>query len=131
MILTLLTAGAITLTTVTLLAPHLTDDNARSLLDRVRHKSRREMEQLIAALRPQPPVPATIRKLPAPAPLRQLLASARVTETSTLAPIELPSRPSAGQSATPRLRPALVTPLPPEYFKCRAHNNHEARLYGP
>src|ERR687891_2290471 len=61
-----LTDGAVTLTTVALLAPHLTPDNHRELLDQARHKSRREVEALVAALRPQPPVPASVRRLPNP-----------------------------------------------------------------
>ena len=37
--------GSITLTTVNLLAAHLTSDNHRALLDAARHKGRREVEQ--------------------------------------------------------------------------------------
>ncbi len=51
-----LAEGSVTLTTVGLLAPYLTGENHRALLAQARHKSRREVEQLIAALRPQPPV---------------------------------------------------------------------------
>ena len=63
-ILDLLADGAITLTTVTLLGPHLTEENHRTLLDAARHKSRREVEQIVANLRPKPDVPVSIRKLP-------------------------------------------------------------------
>jgi 5-methylcytosine-specific restriction endonuclease McrA len=59
--------GAVTLTTVRLLAPHLTDENHIDLLDAAGRRSRREVEQLIARLRPAPDVPASIRKLPVPA----------------------------------------------------------------
>src|ERR687892_2933264 len=60
--------GSVTLTTVTLLAAHLTPENHRDLLDQARHKSRREVEALVAALRPQPPVPASVRRLPTSRP---------------------------------------------------------------
>jgi 5-methylcytosine-specific restriction endonuclease McrA len=59
--------GAVTLTTVRLLAPHLTEENHIDLLDAAGRTTRREVEQLIARLHPAPDVPATIRKLPVPA----------------------------------------------------------------
>jgi hypothetical protein len=55
--------GSITLTTISLLAPHLTSENHRSLLDNARHKTKREVEQQVATLRPLPPVPSTVRQL--------------------------------------------------------------------
>jgi len=57
LILELLSAGSITLTTVGLLAQHLTSQNYRDLLGAVRHKSKREVEQLVATLRPKADVP--------------------------------------------------------------------------
>jgi hypothetical protein len=47
-----LAQGAITLTAVALLAPHLTNENHREILDAARHKSRREVEHLVARLEP-------------------------------------------------------------------------------
>ncbi len=63
--------GAISLTTVGLLAPHLTDDNHEAVLDAARHQSKRDVERLVAAMQPQPDIPSSIRALPAttPAPL--------------------------------------------------------------
>jgi hypothetical protein len=65
-ILELLTDGSMTLTTVCLLASHLTAGNYREALEQARHKSKREIEQLIAAMCPRPAVPSVIRKLPDP-----------------------------------------------------------------
>ena len=65
-ILDLLAEGALTLTAVTLLAPHLTSDNATQVLDAARFKTKREVEEIVAALRPQPDVVASVRKLPSP-----------------------------------------------------------------
>lgn len=48
-ILEVVESGAVTLTTVRLLAPHFTDANHRAVLERARHKSKREVEALIAA----------------------------------------------------------------------------------
>jgi 5-methylcytosine-specific restriction endonuclease McrA len=55
--------GGLTLTSICLLAPHLTADNHSSLLDSARYKSKREVEHLVAALQAQPDVPASIRRL--------------------------------------------------------------------
>ena len=63
-ILDLLASGTVTLTAVNLLAPHLTTDNHRDTLEAARYKSKREVEHLVAALRPQPAVSASVRKLP-------------------------------------------------------------------
>lgn len=60
--------GALTLTSVRLLAPHLTDASHHALLDAARYKSKRDVELLIATLYPKPAVPSVLRKLPAAAP---------------------------------------------------------------
>jgi hypothetical protein len=48
--------GALALTAVCLVAPVLTEDNVFELLDAARHKSKRDVEQLVARVRPQPAV---------------------------------------------------------------------------
>ena len=58
-----LAEGSVTLTAVGLLAAHLTPENHRDLLDLARHKSK-QVEELVARLRPQPPVHSSVRKLP-------------------------------------------------------------------
>src|SRR5687768_8249889 len=62
----LLIEGAITLTTVTLLGRHLTDENHAALLESARHKSKAEVEMLVATLHPQRDVAPSVRKMPAP-----------------------------------------------------------------
>jgi hypothetical protein len=61
-----LASGSLHLTAVGLLGPHLTVANYVEVLNAANHKSKREVEQIVARLRPQPDVPAVIRKLPAP-----------------------------------------------------------------
>ncbi len=56
--------GSVNLTAVGLLAAHLTRENHWELLDAARHTSKRQVEALVARLRPQPPVPASVRRLP-------------------------------------------------------------------
>lgn len=61
--------GALTLTSVRLLAPHLTDGNYARVLAAARHRTRREVEELVAALNPQPSAQPVIRRVaPAQAP---------------------------------------------------------------
>ena len=77
--------GAVTLTVVRLLIPSLTDDNHRQLLDAATHKKQAQVEQLVAALHPQPPVPAIIRKLPAPGPVTRCASVPDCAEPTTVA----------------------------------------------
>ena len=53
-VLELLANGSVNLTAIGLLAPHLTPANHRELLDSARHKTKRDVEHLVASLRPQP-----------------------------------------------------------------------------
>jgi hypothetical protein len=67
-ILELLASGSLTLTSVRLLAPHLTPENHEAVLEKARHRTRREIEGLVAELAPRPDLPSTVRKLPTAAP---------------------------------------------------------------
>ena len=66
LILDRLREGALTLTSVGLLAPHLTEANHRYLLDAARHQGKRAVESLVAHLHARPDVPPSVRKLPSP-----------------------------------------------------------------
>ena len=110
-ILEALEEGSVTLTTIRLLAPHLTTANQRDVLALARHKGKREIEELVASLRPLPAVPSTIRKLPEP---RQVLLDANlVVPTSTAA---APSPPVVMPAIRMAPRPT-ETPLAPERYK--------------
>jgi hypothetical protein len=58
--------GSINLTTVRILYKHLTPENHRELIDASLGRSKRDVERLIAKHFPQPAVPSSVRKLPAP-----------------------------------------------------------------
>ena len=60
----LLAQGAVHLSALKQLAPHLTADNHVRLLERARGKTKREVELLVAELAPSPDVPGRMRKLP-------------------------------------------------------------------
>ena len=109
-----LAEGVVTLTTVGLIAPHLTEDNCESLLNSVRYASKRDVERLIAALHPQPNIPPTIRALR--------------TQPRALADLPLVPPPSASadrsRDSTPVVRtgPArgsIVAPLAPRRYLLR------------
>ena len=97
-VLDLLAEGAVTLTTLTLLGPLLTPDNYQQVLAEARHQSKREVEHLVARLRPLPPVAVSVRKLPTPktASAMDLLADATSEVQRAAAPVGSPS------SAPPR-----------------------------
>src|SRR5437773_2086053 len=61
-ILTSLVQGDVHLTAVKLLAPLFTAENHESLLAAAKHKSKREIEEIIAHLRPQPDIADSVRK---------------------------------------------------------------------
>jgi hypothetical protein len=71
LILDLLASGSLSLTSVRLLAPHLTAENHESVLARARDRKRREIEALVAELAPRPDLPSTVRKVPCRTATRQ------------------------------------------------------------
>ena len=114
LVLSLLEGGAITLTTVTLLATHLTPENHVAILDAARNKDKREVEELVARLQPAPDVPAVLRKYPQRAP-----AQAEATPP-TAPPAAAPSHgeaPAPSPEPVPTRPPASVKPMSPERYK--------------
>jgi 5-methylcytosine-specific restriction endonuclease McrA len=112
MLLEMLADGRLHLSGIAKLAPHLTEANRDTLLERATHKSKREIEELVAELAPQPDVPATIRKLPEPrsraAPTRKVLGPDRV---------EVNSEPKATPSNPAPAKPAVMKPIAPARYR--------------
>jgi hypothetical protein len=121
-ILELLRDGAISLTTVGLLAPHLGDDNHEAILDAARHQSKREVERLVAGLQSQPDIPSSIRALPMSAAKVEphTVFELPMDETS---PSTAEVLPLAAAPATPLVvtatHPALVAPIAPKRYLVR------------
>ena len=114
-ILRLLAEGALHLTAISLLAPHLTESNHSSVLVVARHKSKRELEEMVAALRPQPAVPSSVRRLPAPKPSTPAARSPRVPERVETCP---PATAAvSGPVRETRPPAAEVKPLAPERYR--------------
>jgi 5-methylcytosine-specific restriction endonuclease McrA len=100
--------GSVTLTTVCLLAPHLTPENHHDVLAAAHHKSKREVEQLVASLRPLPPVASVVRKLMSP-PI--------ITGHQDLISSEGPEALPALHASVTSARPAVIRPLAPQTYK--------------
>jgi 5-methylcytosine-specific restriction endonuclease McrA len=119
--------GSVTLTTVRLLAPHLTDTNYVALLAEARHRSKRDVEHIIARLHPQPDVPASVRKLPTPVPPQLTTAAAAtgahadesrsLVEPQPASPLAAPRQVPPKVSLPPPSRPQVVAPIAPARYQ--------------
>jgi hypothetical protein len=115
--------GSISLATIGLLAPHLNDDNCDRVLEAVRHRSKRDVERLVAGIDPKPDIPASIRRLPASQPgesvrdatlLATTLAGDAGPEAGHLKEVTPPPSTSAAGG-----RPTIVVVLAPERYLIR------------
>jgi hypothetical protein len=119
LILELFEQGAITLTVVRRLAPHLTAENHAAALKSATHKSKREIEELVCALKPRPDAPVVVRRLPTPRPvLVQPLTSVPSARSAT----QVGATPSAVECRRERFpvpEPSLtsIAPLAPERYR--------------
>ena len=120
-ILDALASGALSLTSVRLLNPHLTPENHEAVLARASGRSRREIEALVAELAPRPDVPSSVRKLPsvtppaptplsAPAPLAIEMVPTTVTSPE-------PAPPMSAPAALPATHRAIVETTSPERYR--------------
>ena len=105
--------GSLTLTAVRLLRPVVTGENHREVIDSARHKTTKEVEVLVASLQPRPPVPSTIRKLPAPS--MNAPVSSKPSDQST-GPGACQTAASTASPEPPSRRP-LVKPLSAESYR--------------
>ena len=63
-ILQLIADGSATLTNLGLVAPRLTETNHAEVLSEIRHKTKTQVEVLVARLKPRPDVKTMIRRIP-------------------------------------------------------------------
>jgi len=78
-LLAMLAEGSLHLTGIALLAPHLTAETRGELLGRATHRSKKQIEELIADLAPRPEVPERIRKVPERGALKPALGPGGIT----------------------------------------------------
>jgi hypothetical protein len=120
MLLTMLADGRLHLTAIGKLAPHLTRENRDRLLERATHKSKHQIEELVAEFAPWADVPTIVRKLPerrtqpiaGPIPNRGngLMVELGPDATLLLRPCAV-GAPDGGNGPTPELRPDGVEAL--------------------
>jgi hypothetical protein len=110
MLLALLEQDAVTLT-ITLVAPHLTVENHTKVLESTRNKSKREVERIVAALRPLPDVAATIRRLPT-AQASDVTMPHSMVGATPMVPFE-----RRVPLATPAVHRSVIVPLAPERYR--------------
>ena len=101
-ILDLLASGAVSLTAVRMLRPHLTPENHEAILARASGRSLRQIEALIAELAPRPDVPTSVRKLPESAARTLDLPAASTVENGRVSPpITSPARRPVIEATAP------------------------------
>lgn len=113
-LLEMLRDGRVHLSGIAKLAPHLTAKNRETLLRRAVHKTKREIEEVVAELAPRPEAATVVRKLPDRAPLS---AAVRVSATDREAPQLGLGRPLSVPPAPPRSAPSTVTPVAPARYR--------------
>lgn len=112
--------GSVNLTTVRLLAPHLTPENHARLLGESAHKRTEEVKEPIAANTPRPDVAPSVRKLPEsprPGPGRPPSPEPRASSADSKPLFEVDERP----------RPSVVTPLSPDRYEFRFTGRRSTR----
>ena len=119
-------SGELHLTASRMLSPHLTKENHQALIVDAAHKTKREVELLLAARFPKPDVPDVVRKLPRPRmknasvldvePATQSAATSRCASKVTTgsdndAAACAPRAPVVAHTAAPAKRRDVVAPL--------------------
>jgi hypothetical protein len=117
MLLAMLADGRLHLTAIAKLTPHLTLENREVLLKRAAHKSRRQIEELIAALVPRPDAPAVMRKLPEHRGQTPPGPALRLAPDGVAPSLELRLDGVAAPSTSALALPARVEPLAPARYK--------------
>jgi hypothetical protein len=108
-VLEMLAQGLVNLTTVRLLAPHLTAENHQAVLASAQGKKKLEVEEIVARMAPVAEPPSWIRRLPAPRPA---LVSAPPASGLPGPPASAPPPPGAAHPPAPS-----TTPIAPERYR--------------
>jgi hypothetical protein len=108
-----LESGALSPTTVRLLAPRLTRENHQELLAAASGKGKRAVEELLARRFPQPDVPARVRKVPSrPAAPALEVAPPGAAAPNTCPPVAGGEPLAAAPAAAAAVEAPLVLPVP-------------------
>jgi hypothetical protein len=131
-VLDMIASGEIHLAAVNLLAAHLTEQNHVELLGRARHRSKREVEKLVAEIAPRPDVRSRVVALPRRSVAATVVEPAAASRAATVVEPAAASRaatvvePAAASRAATALEvhapgraAALVAPLSPRRYQTR------------
>lgn len=116
-ILDLLADGSVNLTTIRVLAPHLTSENHVELLQSATGKTKEEVKEICVRVAPKPDVPSSVRRLPTPAVSSERPAPSSVLlddRPSSPPPLALLSTQPGAGLCPPR---PMVEPLAPERYR--------------
>ena len=117
-VLEMLRDGRLHLSGIAKLAPHLTESNRERVLTRAVHKSKRQIETLIAELAPRPDVPTVMRKLPDRKPATLPSPPALSIPKPELRPDGVPDGVLTRPAPVPAQRPSeVMEPLRPSRYK--------------
>jgi hypothetical protein len=116
-VLPLLAEGALHMSGIRLLGPLLSADNADTVLQAARGRSKRAIEEMAAALKPKADVPTVIRKLPETRVTSVTVSAVRPAQVAPDAPAR-PPRPPAR---------AGVDPLSPDRYRLQLTIDAETR----
>jgi hypothetical protein len=141
-LLRMLSDGRLHLSGIAKLVPHLTAENHAEVLARATHKTKGEIEELIAEIAPKPDVPPAVRMLPANRVVDNQLGPDRVANLQAVPLLPVAAKPAREPSpAAPPLDPPIsappsaaanatlpaVTPLAPARYKVQFTASAELR----
>jgi hypothetical protein len=128
MLLAMLRDGRLHLSGIVRLVPHLTVENRQAVLKRATHRSKRQIEELVAELEPKPDARAMIRKLPAHRAMRHSSAPSVLASASRGSEPQLcPGIVGASGRPSPAADSRHVEPLAPERYKVQFTASAELR----
>ena len=113
--LTYLYEGRTTLTNAGILSPHLTAENHLDLLERSAGKTRKEVEEIVAAIAPKSPLSSGIRQRCEPLLMTPQGSLQDEPEAKSLSPKD----ESDPEQTSPSLKPSTMRPATPETYNFR------------
>ncbi len=119
-LLEMLANGRLHVTGISILLPHLNEENCESLLKRAIHLSKRKIEELIAEVAPRPDVSTTCRKLPEPRTKEQPAPAPQLDSKRPPSEVASGIDPTPAEVATPAPAPVrrpVIEPLSPGRYK--------------
>jgi len=105
-ILDMLAAGSIHLTTIRTIGGYLTDGNYKEVLEAARGKSKQQLDHLKATLFPKPDVPTSLRKVPGSGAAVEQVAPTDALFASEAAPVDAGSSSASSNAATQEMATA-------------------------